>query len=517
MRWFTSVQNDNPNANHVNPNPVTGLDDIPRLLSSQPAVRGTFLRNHKSCPLCRAAIIDRPAEIWSIKSMVAHLIKSNLVELPTMPPPPSAIETPNANGVLTSRNDPWRNIFGKPRLPERRRQYQAQFFPPPPADHDGQEEEGWGPQDMGMYDAEDGGIYRCLDCMHEIWGGVCTNCEREYAGHARFDGDDEEDDFSDNGIGPGFLGRRLREIWGGYAPDHPEFDWLVDTEDEDDEEEEVDHDGGGDIDMYGGQPLGGIDLTDVSDQDSVLEDAEEATFTTPSTSEDGGDSERSWTSDGEDDGHNALLAHQAEFIDMINNGPPWPQFGQLREDDGVAHIEEIEDPEEEEGEDTEDVFHSGSDSDPHSHPSSGEEQEEDYEDSFIDDDEEDGANGYNLRRHDLRRRDQAIDLVDSEDDDGGNIHRAIALAGRLGGGMRLPLPENGEDSGDDNHDVGHREGHRVGRVTHRQVAHEDLSDEDQEEEEVAIRPAGRRRNPGRNGGAAFRRALFEDGEDDEDE
>jgi hypothetical protein len=43
---------------------------------------------------------------------------------------------------------------------------------------------------MGMYDAEDGGIYRCLDCMHEIWEGVCSGCHRIYHGHGHDHGID---------------------------------------------------------------------------------------------------------------------------------------------------------------------------------------------------------------------------------------------------------------------------------------------------------------------------------------
>jgi hypothetical protein len=35
---------------------------------------------------------------------------------------------------------------------------------------------------FGMYDAEDQ-VYRCLDCMHEIWGGSCSQCGRHYSGH----------------------------------------------------------------------------------------------------------------------------------------------------------------------------------------------------------------------------------------------------------------------------------------------------------------------------------------------
>jgi hypothetical protein len=38
------------------------------------------------------------------------------------------------------------------------------------------------PSVFGMYDAEDL-VYRCLDCMHEIWGSLCTQCGRHYSGH----------------------------------------------------------------------------------------------------------------------------------------------------------------------------------------------------------------------------------------------------------------------------------------------------------------------------------------------
>ena len=38
------------------------------------------------------------------------------------------------------------------------------------------------PDVFGMYDAEDQ-VYRCLDCMHEIWGGSCSQCGRHYSGH----------------------------------------------------------------------------------------------------------------------------------------------------------------------------------------------------------------------------------------------------------------------------------------------------------------------------------------------
>ena len=66
-----------------------------------------------------------------------------------------------------------------------------------------------GGDDLGFYDDEDGGIYRCLSCMHEIWGGVCTFCERVYPGHRDIDDGDiwrDEDQGGDFHEPPWLLG-----------------------------------------------------------------------------------------------------------------------------------------------------------------------------------------------------------------------------------------------------------------------------------------------------------------------
>lgn len=96
-------------------------------------------------------------------------------------------------------------------------------------------------EDMGMLDAEDG-VYRCLDCLHEIWDGVCSECGREYHGHFR----DEEDE------------EVLRDVWG--------ID--VDNMDEDDEEDEIGGFGfGGGFGMMGHWLLGGDRGDDDDDDD----------------------------------------------------------------------------------------------------------------------------------------------------------------------------------------------------------------------------------------------------------
>lgn len=177
IRWFTALQN--PNAAGVANNDV---DEVQLIVNSAEARRGTYLRRCKTCPVCRAAVLQRPVEMWSIKAMVATLVSSDLVDLPLpIAPPKSTTTTPagtNNNG--DANNDPWRNIFYH--NPRQGPLVQNQ------ADH----------EHVGMYDIEDGGIYRCIDCFHEIWGGVCSGCNRGYPGHEGDVDDYDNDDDSEN-------------------------------------------------------------------------------------------------------------------------------------------------------------------------------------------------------------------------------------------------------------------------------------------------------------------------------
>jgi hypothetical protein len=110
-------------------------------------------------------------------------VRSGLVELPV--PPPAAGDDVSTQG-LNGNPDPWRRIF---RPTSRPRNDLDLFGLGPPVAPDENAPRG-GLEEMGMYDAEDGGIYRCIDCMHEIWGGACTGCRRVYAGHEAADGED---------------------------------------------------------------------------------------------------------------------------------------------------------------------------------------------------------------------------------------------------------------------------------------------------------------------------------------
>lgn len=129
------------------------------------------VRRKKTCPLCRAIVRERPVEVWGVKSMVGAIAKSSLIEInvPAVDPaPPPAKDS-----------DPWAGIFNK--------------------QTDGGREMAVGGE-MGIQDVEDGGIFRCLDCMHEIWDGVCSNCGREYAGRIEA-GEDAQGFLVDGGDG----------------------------------------------------------------------------------------------------------------------------------------------------------------------------------------------------------------------------------------------------------------------------------------------------------------------------
>jgi len=162
--------------------------------------------------------------------MVTNIMRSGLVELPA----PAPVATGNESA------DPWRNIF----RPVHRRSFQ-EWLVPPLTNNDG--EGGGGLEALGMYDAEDGGVYRCLDCMHEIWGGMCSSCHRVYAGHGAGDVDDDDDDddiededgssldeeffIDDRGGGHRMLADLMEMVGAGWGEDESDLD---DDDEEDD-------------------------------------------------------------------------------------------------------------------------------------------------------------------------------------------------------------------------------------------------------------------------------------------
>ncbi|KDQ50967.1 hypothetical protein JAAARDRAFT_81664 [Jaapia argillacea MUCL 33604] len=226
VSWFTTA----PLDGNLNPPPVP--------------------RRSKKCPHCRAIVRERPAFVWSVKELVSTLVKSGLAKgLPVsseeatdatgIPLPNTNPVAANADGVPAARGrDPWENIFKKPsahahlhlpHFPDLLNAVGANQLPPMGVQH---------PEAMGMLDAEDGGIWRCFDCMHEIWDGVCSSCGRIYPGHLHhghdgdpvvYGGDYEdiedwsEDDDDDDGVDDGDMGN-----WYGSL-----FPLYVDSEDED--------------------------------------------------------------------------------------------------------------------------------------------------------------------------------------------------------------------------------------------------------------------------------------------
>ncbi|PCH37511.1 hypothetical protein WOLCODRAFT_140902 [Wolfiporia cocos MD-104 SS10] len=167
------------------------------------------LRRRKTCPHCRARVVERPVEVWAIKDAVGAVVRAGIV-----PAPPADAE-PGA--------DPWDGIF-----------------PKPPRDAAGRDVR---QEDRGILDAEDGGVYRCVDCMHEIWGGVCAECGRVYPAHpeARHRLDDfyGDDNFADEDEDVGWG-------WGlGQAAGSDVIDWNEDDGGEDDYSDEYDDEDGG--------------------------------------------------------------------------------------------------------------------------------------------------------------------------------------------------------------------------------------------------------------------------------
>ncbi|KAG7451682.1 uncharacterized protein BT62DRAFT_991170 [Guyanagaster necrorhizus] len=117
---------------------------------TNPAVDVGALLAHKpkTCPHCRTVITKRPIEIWTIKSTVTGLLKSGLL---------SDIQD-HPQSETTVEGDPWKGTFGT------RLQQDDQDL-----------------DMLGIFDEEDG-VRRCRHCMHEIWAGVCSNCDRFYPG-----------------------------------------------------------------------------------------------------------------------------------------------------------------------------------------------------------------------------------------------------------------------------------------------------------------------------------------------
>ncbi|KAI0088247.1 hypothetical protein BDY19DRAFT_187981 [Irpex rosettiformis] len=160
-------------------------------------------KHKKTCPQCRARIRTRPVEVWPVKDMVGNVVRSGLAD-PDSVPPALREGAPAGTGI---EEDPWSVIFptmsvDKDRL---RRLITHESF--------------------GNQDLMDEGIYRCVDCFHEIMDGVCSECGRVYHGHfGGTDVDVDVDDFSDEG--------GMDDDFGFALGFHPNLRYLDGSEDD---------------------------------------------------------------------------------------------------------------------------------------------------------------------------------------------------------------------------------------------------------------------------------------------
>lgn len=174
------------------------------------------VRRKKTCPHCRAVVRSKPVEAWSIKEMVASVVRSGLADPDAVP---LELQEGGAESSADAAADPWKHIFTS-------------------ADGEGQNYDHLMQEmNMGIRDDHDGGVYRCIDCLHEIWDAHCSSCGRFYVGHRIGidsdsegddlppiwdDGDDDDDDADDHiDLFRRVLGMAMRRSYPGAQIDEP--------------------------------------------------------------------------------------------------------------------------------------------------------------------------------------------------------------------------------------------------------------------------------------------------------
>ncbi|EKM56694.1 uncharacterized protein PHACADRAFT_253965 [Phanerochaete carnosa HHB-10118-sp] len=176
------VEGDEGENNNADDPPLAPAPALP------PAERrpAPLIRRKKTCPHCRAVVREKPVEVWSVKDMVNAVVRSGLADPDSVP---EYLQGDTANDATTN---PWKDIF-----PDDTRRPFADVLN----------------ESMGLRDDEDGGIYRCVDCHHEIWDGLCSSCGRFYPGHRiEFDSDSQDDE---DGLQP---------MWLDYSDEDEEAD-----------------------------------------------------------------------------------------------------------------------------------------------------------------------------------------------------------------------------------------------------------------------------------------------------
>jgi hypothetical protein len=485
VRWFTAPQNPQPQNGNAAGADEPQLDSIEHILNS-PAVRnGAFMRRRKNCPICRAVVQERPIEMWGIKSMVAALVRSELTDLPApaaeVDPPPAAASGVGNNG--RDNNDPWRNVFRRVGARNNFGAYMYDHLLPPQMDpnHYGhpQAPGGAGPnggeadrQQMGWFDMEDGGIYRCVDCYHEIWEGVCASCNRRYPGHnylddddddIRFDGSDDDDE-DDDGHFRGGIGRFMEAI-------------MNDDSDLDDDDEE-------DLDL-------GLLV------DEVLEEEIEAREVVLRQLRDAEEQDGHWPNYDRD-----VVAMLCELIgdedededeDPDYGDQPWYERPVRRHQRGGARIEEEDDDDEEREE--EDSQYGGSFIDDQAVEEHDHEVAVEDIDVDVDGSEDEVEFAEVPRRHNPWRRPHVVvESTDDEDESETESANPRVLARQLGRGTRFGRPQpvaarsdryvelSEDDEDDDGSDI---------HVTDSGELENDISEEEPEEESMLLTRSGR--------------------------
>ncbi|KAH6903126.1 hypothetical protein BKA70DRAFT_1404167 [Coprinopsis sp. MPI-PUGE-AT-0042] len=389
LRWFTSDPGQPMNGAVANPEDIVNgnANNLPAAAGrhhlgaafAQRASLRRFITRAKNCPVCRASVPMRPVEVYAVKDMVASLVRSGLADYPA----PSAPTTEGGN------QDPWNNIFP----PANRRPGMAGlyggFFGMPPAPPINEPRGNL--EDMGFYDAQDGGIYRCLDCMHEIAGRRCSNpqCRREYAGH-----DEDEDDESDDGYG------YVQHVLGGPVD--------IDLIDEDDE------DG-----FYDGEYMYGNPELDSDEEPIIFNDGPQEALHGSGEDDDDDDGPIEIASDDEDDDDEGLPLNARLTLQALGRQRRlgFPPLQEDESDDEDFHPHLVQRPPR------------GTRGQPIV-LSAGEEGEESDDDSFIvdDDEEEDGH----------AREEQEINIEDDEEE-------VPAIRSRARGPIRAPSSDEEDE------------------------------------------------------------------------
>lgn len=175
-----------------------------------------LLRKEKTCPHCRAIVSEAPVESWAVKDTVGHLFSRFDTIARQMYP---GHERPTSGPTVAGSNvEAWNGVF---KAASKKRDGLASRSIPYPDAAEGVENrveaENEGEGELGFWDEEDQ-VFRCTECLHEIFEGVCSDCGRQYAGHAN-----EEDGggwFTEDEVAGGlWFDRGLDGDWHDEDPD----------------------------------------------------------------------------------------------------------------------------------------------------------------------------------------------------------------------------------------------------------------------------------------------------------